>query len=113
MSIIKESENGIKCSTERMGNWVEMGWCRQQGSGNVDTKKKNKKKTLSHTHERDGAEVRATRKAEENGGIKLNYNKRRAKNELTTTTTANTTPSATTRCVVASTMKNAYINAIN
>jgi len=46
LSIIKESENGIKCSTERMGNWVEMGWCRQQGSGNVDTKKKKH----SHTH---------------------------------------------------------------
>lgn len=100
---------------------AQRGWAigsKWVGAGNREVemliqKKKNKKKTLSHTHERDGAEVRATRKAEENGGIKLNYNKRRAKNELTTTTTANTTPSATTRCVVASTMKNAYINAIN
>lgn len=96
---------------------AQRGWAigsKWVGAGNREVEMLiQKKKTLSHTHERDGAEVRATRKAEENGGIKLNYNKRRAKNELTTTTTANTTPSATTRCVVASTMKNAYINAIN
>lgn len=51
---------------------------------------RNRKRREEKPHTQKVPEkVRATRKAEENGGIKLNYNKRQGpKNDLTTATTA-------------------------
>jgi len=71
-------------------------WLKRVKRGGADIKevakagKKHRQHTHTHTYELRG-KVRATRKAEENGGIKLNYNKRQAKNELTTTTKNYTT----------------------
>jgi len=73
-----------------------MEWLKRVKRGGADIKevakagKKHRQHTHTHTYELRG-KVRATRKAEENGGIKLNYNKRQAKNELTTTTKNYTT----------------------